>query len=77
MNFTANIAALAVPLVICTVVAHLIVSIFIYKDAKAIQATGERAIKIMPPEAWLLLCIFGNVPAYALYWAAHHSSLAK
>jgi hypothetical protein len=77
MNLNANIGALALPFFFCAAIVTLMVSIFVYKDAKAIQATSGHGVKIMPPEVWLLFCLVGSIPAVALYWAAHHSTLAK
>jgi len=72
-----NIASLAPLLLLCAAIVNIIAALSVYKDAKVIQSVDAGALKIMNPEVWGLFCLFGSIPALALYWVAHHSTLAK
>lgn len=77
LNLVNSFAGLAPLLLLCTVIVNVIVALAVYKDAKEVQGADARALKIMNPAVWALFCLFGSIPAFALYWVAHHSTLAK
>lgn len=76
-SVTNNITALAPLLILCAAIVNIIAAVAVFKDAKVLQSVDEGAVKIMSPEVWALFCLFGSIPAFALYWVAHHSTLAK
>lgn len=75
MNIGSLIAAFGGPLAICYAIVCLLIGMGVFVDAKRVKEANR--LKILSPELWGLLCVFGFVPALALYWAAHHSTLSK
>jgi hypothetical protein len=49
----------------------------VYRDAHARRLESPESVKMLTPEMWGLACLFGSIPALAVYWAAPHSTLAK
>jgi hypothetical protein len=70
-------AGFAPLLMLCAAIVSIIAALAVLNDAKRILSVDASALKIMSPEVWALFCLFGNIPAFALYWVAHHSTLAK
>lgn len=78
MNFTTNMfAGFAGMLGVAMVIVNVIMAIFVYTDAERLAKTNPQMPKIFPAAVWALACLFTGIPALALYWAAHHSTLAK
>lgn len=58
-------------------IANLAIAIGVYRDARLVLCSARMSLKIFSPAAWALICFFGSIPALAIYWAAHHSTLAR
>ncbi|MEM0969635.1 MAG: hypothetical protein AAGJ31_09815, partial [Verrucomicrobiota bacterium] len=52
----------------------LLFSLAIWRDAKSLDRSG-RQLRFAGPTLWFLVVLMGNIPAAALYWAAHRSTL--
>lgn len=80
-NFAASVGALLGSFgslfLALTFLVGCVAAIGVYLDACRLRTANPAAVKIFSPLVWALLCLFGNIPALALYWAAHHSTLAK
>lgn len=74
MNYFASISAI---LPVLYAIVCIVVAIAVHTDARRLAAADPLRVKVLSPELWALLCLFGSVPAVALYWAAHHSTLAS
>lgn len=59
------------------VVTNILIAIGIFNDAREIRATSGKELKMFEPEVWTLIGLFGSIPGLAVYWAMHHSTLAK
>lgn len=75
MNLGSILGAFGGPIAICYAITCLLVGVGVLVDSRRVQETGR--LKILSPEVWALVCVFGFVPGLALYWAAHHSTLSK
>jgi hypothetical protein len=79
--------ALAGLFVIGLYLANLVIAMGVYDDATKLQlfvpnaelreASNRSKLKILSPGGWAFVCLFLSVPALAVYWAAHHSTLDK
>jgi hypothetical protein len=58
-------------------VMNALIAFGVYLDAQKQTVSAHRDLKLFSPGTWGLICLFGSVPALAVYWAAHHSTLAK
>ncbi len=77
MNLGPLFASFGSVIAICYAIVAILVGFAVYSDAQALKANEPGRLRVLSPVLWGLLCAFGNVPALALYWAAHYSSLAK
>ncbi|AKC82257.1 hypothetical protein IMCC26134_04800 [Verrucomicrobia bacterium IMCC26134] len=77
MNISSLIASFGGPLFICAAIVSIFVSFGVYRDAQRLKQNNPVSVKILSPGIWALVCLFGSIPALALYWAAHHSSWSK
>ena len=57
--------------------ANIIIAIGVYSDAEKMFRSVRKELKIFSPGSWALICLFGSLPALAIYWAAHYSTFAK
>jgi hypothetical protein len=57
--------------------ANIGIALGVYQDAHRLQHSAPGGLKVFSPGGWAMVCLFTSVPALAVYWAAHHSSLAK
>jgi hypothetical protein len=78
MNTISSIvAALGGPIIICAAIVNIFVALGVYRDAQQLNQNDPSSVKILSPAMWALVCLFGSIPALALYWAAHHSTWSK
>ena len=77
MNIGSLIGSLGGPLIICAAIVTVLVLLSVYRDAQSLRQKAPASLKILSPEVWALVCLFGSIPALALYWAAHHSAWSK
>jgi hypothetical protein len=56
---------------------NILIALGVYQDAQQRTVSAHYQLKIFSPGPWALICLFGSIPALAVYWAAHHSTLAK
>lgn len=77
MNLLPNIHSFDHVLLVGVVIINVFVAVCVHRDATGLQQKDPAQLKILPPLLWALVCLVGSVPALALYWAAHHSSLGN
>lgn len=58
-------------------ITNIFVALGVLKDAQKLQSETGKELKLFTPNIWALICLFGSIPALALYWAMHHSTFAK
>lgn len=56
---------------------NVAVAIGVFIDATTLARKTPTSLRILPPVLWALLCLFGGVPALALYWVANYSVWSK
>jgi hypothetical protein len=81
------IGALGGLFVVGLYLANLVIAIAVYYDAlslnlfsrkaEILEASNRSELKILSPGGWAFVCLFLSLPALAVYWAAHHSTLGK
>lgn len=76
-QFGAVIASAGGLIAILGIIVSIISAIGVYLDACRLQEKDRGSVKIFSPAVWALICLCGNIPALALYWAAHHTTLSK
>ena len=57
--------------------ANIAIAIGVHRDAERLFRSAKKELKIFSPGTWAFICLFGSLPALALYWAAHYSTFAK
>jgi H+/Cl- antiporter ClcA len=67
---------LGVLFAIGVMVAKVLIAMGLYQDALQRQVGGRRLL-FFSPAVWALVGLFCSIPAVAVYWAAHHSTLAQ
>ena len=58
-------------------VMNVLIALGVYQDAQKRTVSAHHELKLFSPGPWALICLFGSIPALAVYWLAHHSTLAK
>ena len=58
-------------------VANNTIALGVFEDAHKLHASIKPGLRFFPPNSWALICLFGSIPAFAVYWAVHYSTLAK
>jgi hypothetical protein len=56
---------------------HLIIAVGVYRDARRVEGTFGKELKIFDPVAWTALSFLGGLFALAIYAALHHTRLVK
>jgi hypothetical protein len=77
MNIGPLIGALGSLFAVGILFANMVIALGVYRDAGALVRAPRGGPKIFSPGAWASICHFGSIPALAIYWAAHHSTLAR
>ena len=77
-NFKLNVSGGVFALVVIGVflVLHIVFTVCVWKDADRLHYQGRSTV-ILPAFIWGLTTLFFGLPALALYWAVHHSRLAR
>ena len=76
-TISAIVTALGGPIIICAAIVSVFVALGVYRDAQGLNKNAPASVKILSPGIWAFVCLFGSIPALALYWAAHHSKWSK
>lgn len=63
-------------LAVLTLSFHVIVAIGIHRDAME-RTYRSQPLAVLGPWQWTIVGLVGGLPALALYWLAHHSTLSK
>lgn len=77
MSLIPSLASFGPWILVGLAIVSILVAYGVYLDAQARKQKNPESLKILSPEVWGLLCLFGSIPALALYWVAHYSTLAK
>jgi len=77
MNLGPLINALGTVFAVGIFFANIAIAIGVYRDAERMFRSAKKELKIFSPGTWALICLFGSLPAFALYWVAHYSTFAK
>lgn len=56
---------------------NLIIAIGVYRDARRMEGTFGKELKIFDPVAWAALSFLGSLFTLSLYAALHHTRLVK
>jgi hypothetical protein len=62
------VAAVVVP------VLHLLLAVGVFRNGRGLAAQGRGPV-LVSAGVWSVLTLVAGLPAFALYWAAHHSTL--
>lgn len=69
------IGALVVPYYLLISVLHLTFAIAVWADGNHCKTAFGRGPFLVPCFVWALVTLLGGLPAVAVYWVIHHSSL--
>lgn len=58
-------------------IADIIIACGVYQDAEKLYNSASSRLRIFSPGQWAIICLFGSIPALAIYWVAHHSTFSK
>ena len=58
-------------------IADIVIASGVYWDAQKLYNSPTARLKIFSPGQWAIICLFGSIPALAIYWAAHYSTFSK
>jgi hypothetical protein len=71
------ISALGTAFAVGVFFANITIAIGVHRDAEKLFRSARKELKIFSPGSWAFICLFGSLPALAIYWAAHYSTFAK
>lgn len=61
---------------VLAIVVQVFFAIAVYRDAEKIVADGGKTV-FVSGTWWTVAVLVGSLPAVALYWAIHHSTLRR
>ena len=56
---------------------NLIIAVGVYRDARRVEGTVGKELKIFDPVGWTALAFLGGLFSLSLYAALHHTRLVK
>lgn len=77
MSYIPYLGSLASLFAMGVFVANILIAYSVHRDAQALDAGATKRLMMFSPGGWAVVCLFCSVPALAVYWLMHHSTLSR